>query len=376
MAEPSPPSSSRRSTREARQARRWPRVARGIAVVVLGAAIVGGVLVATGVLDLPGRGRAAGTRGPGTTSTTAAAVVRPVQERRRALSHDKPLRLWIAGDSLAGSVGPSLGEISAATGIVQPQFYSKVSSGLTDPGFFDWPETAREQLALLDPEVVVFVVGTNDANTWNPADAEAYRLKTIAMMKELVGGSKHREVLWLGAPVAKGTQLEEGVRAVNLIARQAAAEVPGVTYVDTHALFDDDNGRYQSSFADETGKIHVMRTGDGIHFSADGGDFVGRYLFRILDSRWHLTRQADPAHPLTVRETEGTTQYPGTHRDIGATVVGRTSSSGTSPTTRPRTQSTATTTTTAAPPTTTTAPPTTTTSAPPTTTTTAAVTGG
>lgn len=374
MAEPTPPSSSRRSAREARRAR-WPRVALAVTAVVMAALIAGAVLVVTGVLELPGADRAAGEPTERTTTTTTTAVVRPVKQTRRALTHEEPLRLWIGGDSLAGSVGPSLGELAAATGVVQPQFYSKVSSGLTNPNFFDWPETAREQIALLDPEVVVFVVGTNDANVWDPADAEAYRLKTLAMMRELVGGSKHREVLWLGAPVAKSKSLEEGVKAVNLIAEQAASEVPGVTYVDTHALFADDAGRYQSSFADESGKVRVMRAGDGVHFSVDGGDFIGRYLFGILDARWHLLRQADASQPLSVRETEGTTQYPGTHRDVGATVVGRNSSPSTT-TTRPRTGTASSTTTTTVPPTSTTLPSTTTTSAPPTTTTTSAATTG
>lgn len=373
MAEPTPPSSSRRTAREARRAR-WPRIALAVTAVVMAALIAGAVLVVTGVLELPGADRAAGGPAERTTTTTTNAVVRPVKQTRRALTHDEPLRLWIGGDSLAGSVGPSLGELAAATGVVQPQFYSKVSSGLVNPSFFDWPETAHEQLALLDPEVVVFVVGTNDANVWDPDDAEAYRLKTLAMMKELVGGSKHREVLWLGAPVAKSKDLEDGVKAVNLIARQAAAEVPGVTYVDTHALFADESGRYQSSFADETGKIRVMRAGDGVHFSVDGGDFIGRHLFGILDARWHLLRQADPSQPLSVRETEGTTQYPGTHRDVGATVVGRNSSPTT--TTRPRTGTASSTTTTTVAPTTTTQPAPTTTTVPPTTTTTAATTTG
>jgi uncharacterized protein len=377
MADPTPPASTRRSVREARRGRAKRVTLVGLAVV-MALAIAGVALVVTGVLELPGADRAAAGRDHGTTTTSSTTtVLRPVKETRRALTHADPLRLWIAGDSLAGSVGPSLGELAGATGVVQPQFYSKVSSGLTNPSFFDWPRTAKEQLAELDPEVVVFVVGTNDANVWDPSQTDTYKLRTLAMMKQLVGGSKHREVLWLGAPVAKDKDLEAGVKAVNLIAREAAQEVPGVTYVDTHSLFDDDQGRYQQSFADETGKVRVMRAGDGIHFSVDGGDFIGRYLFRILDARWRLARQADPTQPLSVRETEGTTQYPGTHRDVGATVVGH-GATNTTTTTRARTGTVVSTTTTTVAATTTTQAPTTTTTAPPATTTTTAgaTTGG
>lgn len=373
MADPDITPSARRLAR----ARRRRGVRTGLALaasLLILAFIVGVILVVAGVVSLPGADnarRAGAAHDETTTTSTTTSLATPI---RRSLSHERPLRLWIAGDSLAGSVGPSLGELTGTTGIVQPQFYSKVSSGLVNPSFFDWPKTAREQLAQLDPEVVVFVIGTNDANVWDPSLADAYKLRTVAMMRELVGGSKHREVLWLGAPVARDKRLEAGVKAVNLIAREAAKEVPGVTYIDTHALFDDDLGRYQQSFADETGVIRVMRAGDGIHFSVDGGDYVGRYLFRLLDAQWHLTRQSDPAHPLPVRETEGTTQYPGTHRDVGATVVGG-GSTGSTTTTRPRSGTYVSTTTTTVPTSTTTAQPATTSTTAATTTTTIGGTG-
>src|SRR5690242_6517269 len=35
----------------------------------------------------------------------------------RKLSHDHPLKLWIGGDSLAGSFGPALGQTAGATGV-------------------------------------------------------------------------------------------------------------------------------------------------------------------------------------------------------------------------------------------------------------------
>ena len=82
--------------------------------------------------------------------------------QRRALTPDDPLRLWIAGDSLAGSLGPSLGEITAKTGVVAPVYDSRVSSGLANPSFFNWPKHATTELARLRPEAVAFIIGTND----------------------------------------------------------------------------------------------------------------------------------------------------------------------------------------------------------------------
>jgi hypothetical protein len=333
MAEPAGPPSSRRSARAARRGR-WTRILNAAIALLMAALIVTVGLVVGGVVELPGAGSAANAGAPRTGSTTTRPRPTTRGVVRRELTHADPLRLWIAGDSLAGSLGPSLGEQVAKTGVVQPQYDSRVSSGLTNRSFFDWPKHAQEQLALLDPEVVVFVIGTNDANVWDPGRADAYRLQTLAMMRELVG-SHHRDVFWIGAPVARDRNLETGVKAVNLVARSAARSVPGVTFVDTHALFADGLGRYQQSFPDELGVRRVMRAGDGIHFSVDGGDYLGRAVFALIDRLWNLQAQADPTQPLTVRETEGSTQVAGTHRSVGATVVG--GGSSTTTTSRPHT---------------------------------------
>ncbi len=276
---------------------------------------IGVALVFTNVVTWPGSADAHVTASPHDPTTTTSRPRATVHHR--ALSASDPLRLWIAGDSLAGSIGPSLGKMTADTGVVQPQYDSRVSSGLLNTKFFDWPKQVTEQLALLRPEAVVFIVGTNDANVWNSSLAADYRLRTETLMRQLVGPD-HREVLWVGPPVAKAKSLETGGLAVAQIQKDAAAAVPGVTYVDAHALFADAQGQYQQSFADELGRRQVMRAGDGVHFSVAGGDYISRALYRILDRHWDLTKQSIPGAPKPVLETKGSTQVPGTHRSVGA----------------------------------------------------------
>ena len=108
------------------------------------------------------------------------------------------------------------------------------------------------------------------------------------------------------------------MQAVDRIARETAAKVKGVTYVDAHTLFADANGDYQQSFVDELGERHVMRAGDGVHFSVDGADYIGRAIFKLIDQDWDVTAQADPTHPQPVKETKGSTQVPGTHRSVSS----------------------------------------------------------
>lgn len=341
MAEPEILPPSRRRERRARHRTRVHRLGAVVLSLVMLAAIVGTALVVTGVVEIPGGSSSVRTapvhrEDPSTTTRPK----RTATTRRRALTPSDPLQLWIAGDSLAGSVGPSLGEMTAQTGVVQPQYDSRVSSGLLNPDFFDWPEHARSELASIEPDVVVFVIGTNDAVVWSDSLAASYRIRTEAMMRELAG-PRHRPVYWVGPPVMRDADLEEGAQAVGLIAREAAKHVKGVTYVDAHTVFDDPLGRYQQSFDNDFGVRRVMRAGDGIHFSVDGADLLSRQIFRALDAEWNLTDQAVPDQPKEVRETQGSTQVPGTHRSVGATV-------DTGPTSTTRDPSTASSTTTSA----------------------------
>ena len=353
---------SRRRAARVNQRARWRRLVSSLGAFIVVLAAVAVALVLTNVITVPGGSDAhTNTAASNHPSSTTSRPDRGPHHRR--LTPDDPLRLWIAGDSLAGSIGPSLGELTAKTGVVQPQYDSRVSSGLLNPDFYNWPKHAEEQLALLDPEVVVFIIGTNDANVWNDRLTADYRARTEAMMHTLVG-AKHRQVFWVGAPVARAKTLETGVLAVDAIQRDAAANVAGVTYVDAHAIFDDENGDYQQSFPDENGTTRIMRAGDGVHFSVEGADFISRAIFDLIDTEWNLTAQTVPGATKPVLETKGSTQVPGTHRSVGASV------SDGSPTSRP-TSDTSTTTTSSTSPSSTTSSSTTTTS--PTTATTATI---
>lgn len=242
---------------------------------------------------------------------------------RRPLNALAPLRLWIGGDSLAGALGPSLGRMTAATGIVQPQYDSRVSTGLISKDF-DWPKHATEELAKLNPEVVVFMIGTNDARIYNDSEAEQYRMLTDQMMRILIGAG--REVYWVNAPVMEEPDLEANIKKVNEIQHEVAAKYPkNVTLIDAHTLFADEQGDYQSSITDQNGDRVYLRAGDGIHLSGDGGDHLAQPIFTMLDARWHLSQQADPLHPKKVLVTKGSTQVPGS--DNGGSSSYRSSSS-------------------------------------------------
>ena len=147
---------------------------------------------------------------------------------------------------------PSLGTIAGATGVVQPYFDSRVSSGLADPGFFDWPDHATTEMARLDPEVVVFIIGTNDWTAVSGDWKDDYAAKVDSMMKTLIGPG--RTVYWLGAPTLKDEKMDAAVVEVNAVAQDVAKRHPKVHYVDTYKLFSDTDGTFSYDLPDETAR--------------------------------------------------------------------------------------------------------------------------
>src|SRR5688500_5887451 len=141
---------------------------------------------------------------------------------RSPLNPLDPLRLWIGGDSLAGSLGPSLGKLTGDTGVVQPVYLSKVSSGLSSPDFFDWPKHAGEEMFKVNPEVAVFIIGANDTGivTGDPAEWRPQYEQSVEQMMELLIGEE-RTVYWIGAPIFNDKRSDDLVQ-INQVFQDVA----------------------------------------------------------------------------------------------------------------------------------------------------------
>src|ERR1700730_5614087 len=307
------PNASRHEQRSRRR-RIWRRsLIIGLAVVLLAA---GTAYAVTGPLqhDDQGRGRASRS-GPtsGAVAGTAAA-----QTCRAPLNPDDPLRLWIGGDSLAGSLGPSLGQRTGSTGVVQPVFDSRVSSGLLSPDFVNWPQQGADDMSLYNSEVTVFIVGANDAKnlpegaTRDPGWRAQYSALVEAMLT-VIGGNG-RAVYWVGAPVMADAAYSERVQGVNDVFREVAAKHPDVTYIDAYTLFSAPDGTYASMLPVPGGKVARVRGADGIHLTPEGGDLLAETVFERIDPACRITQQAVPGAVKATIEAPGSSSVPGSRR--------------------------------------------------------------
>jgi len=321
-------------------------VAAAVTVAVAGGAIGVAAYVKSNATSAPALGTN-GSRGPkfgrDGTLVPANALKAPAP---RKVDHAHPLKLWIGGDSLAGSFGPALGDQVGATGVVKTVIDYKVSSGLWSNDIRNWYERATEQMASDNPEAVVFMIGTNDAPVVNKVDANndgvpdweaSYRLK-VARMMDLLVGPHHRTVFWLGPPTLGDQNMDRGAAAIGPVMRdEAAKRAPDVEYLDTYKLFSTKDGTFSRQILDENGSQITARISDGTHFTEDGAQYLARAVFTLIEARWKVFEQADPAHPIGWTSAPGSGEsVPGyRYRPTSRYNPGQGSSGTTSPTSVP-----------------------------------------
>ena len=74
-----------------------------------------------------------------------------------------PLRVLIVGDSIGLDMGGPLQSDLAGTGVVSAALDARESTGLTRPDYFNWPAELPADLKSCEPQVVVVMIGANDA---------------------------------------------------------------------------------------------------------------------------------------------------------------------------------------------------------------------
>ncbi len=88
----------------------------------------------------------------------------PAPTVRRTFTREKPMRLWVAGDSLVVVPGQSIVRASGVSPVIEPVggVEGRVATGLERPDVFNWFRYIPERMRELEPNVVVLSFGGND----------------------------------------------------------------------------------------------------------------------------------------------------------------------------------------------------------------------
>jgi hypothetical protein len=216
---------------------------------------------------------------------------RPAAKPRFTAAH--PLRVWVAGDSLAQVPGEGMERLSNVPLDVLP-VESRLSTGLARPDLYNWFTRFRDVIAQLHPNVAVLSFGADDAHDYfagvpagrtvgplgSPSWSAEYRRRVDGVTRELNAAGIY--VLWLGLPIPDGPGFKKSFPIVNAVLEQVARAHPhGAAYVDTWHLLDDAHGRY-TPYLRVHGQLTLMRLPDGVHYTSAAGDLIAQTVLAQL----------------------------------------------------------------------------------------------
>jgi hypothetical protein len=203
-----------------------------------------------------------------------------------------PLRVLVVGDSIGLDMGGPLQADLAGTGVVNAALDARESTGLTRPDYFNWPAELASDLKLAQPQVVVVMIGANDAQDFlGPPDVpysapqwNAEYAQRVAQFMQ-VAQSGGAMVVWVGMPPMQNPGLSAQMDDLNALAQhQASVARPPVTFVSTQKTLGTPQGGYTAFVTNAAGQIVNVRAPDGTHLTAGGGQVVAQQVINELQT--------------------------------------------------------------------------------------------
>ena len=203
-----------------------------------------------------------------------------------------PLRVLIVGDSIGIDLGDALQPDLAGTGVVSVALDGRVSTGLTRPDYFNWPAELTADIKATNPQVIVIMIGANDAQDFlGPPDVPytspqwntLYAQRVAQFMQ--IAGSGGATVVWVGMPPMQNPGLNAQMSDVNAVVQQQAVKVhPPVTYLSTDHTLGTAQGGYTPFVTNGAGQVVNVRTPDGTHLTPGGGQVAAQQVTAELQT--------------------------------------------------------------------------------------------
>ena len=207
-----------------------------------------------------------------------------------------PLRIWVAGDSLAQVPGDALERAAGPRKEINVvAVESRLSTGLGQPGLYNWFARISDVISSIRPKVAVLSFGADDAHDYlggvpsgrtigklgSPSWIAEYRRRVDGVTRELNAAGTY--VVWIGLPIPAGSGFSRSFPVVNRVLRSVAARHrDGAVYIDTWHMFDSAQGKYTDYLRNARGKAVLLRARDGVHYLPPAGDMVANAILQRL----------------------------------------------------------------------------------------------
>jgi hypothetical protein len=229
-----------------------------------------------------------GLSAPATRSTVS--VAGNQLEAIRTPTAEDPLRVYIAGDSLTGSYGEALGTQLGETGVIKATWDSRPSSGLVNYDFFNWYRHSKSMMSSIDPEIVVFMIGTNDASIVS-SNPKGYVKSYSEDLNDIIDifDAEKRKVFFVLPPAMQNSRLNSNVTKLNYVITSVAQD-RGARIIDSNESLSPAY-KYVSSVKAGS-KTVTVRAGDGIHISGAGGNILATQIYNTLEKLYGFNQFA------------------------------------------------------------------------------------
>lgn len=209
-------------------------------------------------------------------------------------------KVVIIGDDLAEGLAAGVAQAFQSDGRVAIQARPFMINGLMRQDFDEKLVQLEEDLKTSAPHVALIMLGAWDRVTIRDASGKrlavgspTWRAEYGARGDRLMKALKRRNVAayWVGLPIVRRADANADAQMMNDIMRERIY-LNGMKYIDAYAGFTDENGSYSAYGPDITGKIRLLRQGDGVYFTMDGyrklAHFVEQEMRRDLTNAKEL----------------------------------------------------------------------------------------
>jgi len=228
---------------------------------------------------------------PGVPTSVTTSTIPP----RRVPTAAQPLKVWLAGDSLMGTIAESFIDKTGGNSLFNAGSDFRIGTGLARPDVYDWPGAIAHEMATANPDVVILVFGANDdqdieagghrlslqSTEWQ----QEYAKRVNQILDETANGA--RQVIWLGLPAVRRPRLNQTKDYINDAVKAALPEHPNTSYVDLGPLLDGPGNSFTTYLTNAGGNAVTVREADGIHITKAGADLVTPALLADIDHIWH-----------------------------------------------------------------------------------------
>lgn len=203
---------------------------------------------------------------------------------------DDIYRLHLVGDWLMDGLRNSLRGSLSTMPQIQIQGGKIELQALRRSGWQRPISAIRERTRSTDIDIAVVMFGVSEIGSLYSSGQQRRRFGSEAWLKRYAGRvdrvmkalkANKGKVYWLGLPIVRRRDHSEGFQLINTLVRERAY-ANGVTFIDVFTRFQDENGGYNRYGPDLNGAIKLLRSKDGVYFTATGYAKIAHLVLQTI----------------------------------------------------------------------------------------------